>query len=99
MGYYRRFIPGYATIATPLTNKTKKRNPVRVVWTSEAEGAFLHLKDTLCSESVLRAPDFQHPFTVHTDASSTDLGVVLSQGDGQRAEAASCPTGSGSAQR
>ena len=44
-------------------------------------GSFLHLKDTLCSERVLRAPDFQQPFTVHTDASSTGLGAVLSQGD------------------
>jgi hypothetical protein len=37
MGYCRLFIPSSATIATPLTNMTKKRNPVRVAWTWEAK--------------------------------------------------------------
>ena len=29
-GYYRRFIPNYDTIAVPLTNLTRKREPERV---------------------------------------------------------------------
>ena len=39
-GYYRKFIYNYATIATPLTDLTKKGRPSRVVWTDETDKAF-----------------------------------------------------------
>ena len=37
------------------------------------------MKAALTSEPVLRAPDFNRPFLVQTDASDTGLGAVLSQ--------------------
>ncbi|KAL0149607.1 hypothetical protein M9458_055134 [Cirrhinus mrigala] len=65
--------------ASPLTDLTRKGQPEKVVWTAEAEEAFQRVKKALTSEPVLRAPDFNRPFLVQTDASDTGLGAVLSQ--------------------
>ncbi|KAK3526128.1 hypothetical protein QTP70_016111 [Hemibagrus guttatus] len=53
-------------------NLTKKGQPDRVLWTEETEQAFQQLKTVYTSHPVL-------PFTLHTDASETVLGTVLSQ--------------------
>ena len=78
-GYYRRFIPDYATVAAPLTDMTRKSQPNAVTWTPEAAAAFQKLKQALCSAPVLRIPDFSKPFVVQTDASECGVGGVLSQ--------------------
>ncbi|XP_077118870.1 retrovirus-related Pol polyprotein from transposon 17.6 [Ranitomeya variabilis] len=78
-GYYRRFIPNFAAIATPLTDLTKGKDSVMVKWTSAAEEAFHSLKRALCSQPVLVTPDFSSEFVVQTDASDTGIGAVLSQ--------------------
>ena len=57
MGYYRRFIPQYASIAAPLTDLTKKFAPVNVHWTEECNRAFEELKSLLCSSPILYSPD------------------------------------------
>ena len=41
-GYYRRFIPHFATIAAPLNALTKKGAPF--IWTEQQQAAFLTLK-------------------------------------------------------
>lgn len=82
-GYYRRFIPRYATIATPLTNLIKKNLPNCVAWKEETEDAFQLLKDILRSDPVLQAPDFSQEFTVQVDTSNTGLRAVLAQGKGE----------------
>ena len=61
-GYYRKFIYNYATIATPLTDLTKKGRPSRVVWTDETDKAFNQLNDSLCKDPILKLPDFDRPF-------------------------------------
>jgi len=38
-GYYRRFIPNYASIAAPLTDLTRKHQPNLVQWTPDAEAS------------------------------------------------------------
>ena len=48
MGYYRKFIPGFATIARPLYHLTHRDAPKTVVWTEEALHAFHKLSDSLC---------------------------------------------------
>ncbi|KAL0173946.1 hypothetical protein M9458_029914, partial [Cirrhinus mrigala] len=78
-GYYRYFIPSFSSIAAPLTDLTRKGQPERVRWTEEAERAFQRIKQALTTEPVLRAPDFNCPFLLQTDASDTGLGAVLSQ--------------------
>lgn len=79
VGYYRRFILDFATVAVPLTNLTRKNEKTQVVWTPECDQAFNALKEALCCSPVLRSPDFEKPFVVHSDASESGLGAVLSQ--------------------
>ncbi|CAM4520803.1 unnamed protein product [Lepidochelys olivacea] len=78
-GYYRRFVPQYSQIVVPLTDLTKKKHPNAIQWTEECQKAFNKLKATLMSDSVLRAPDFDKPFLVTTDASERGVGAVLMQ--------------------
>ena len=78
-GYYRKFIPNYASIATSLTVLTRKSEPNSVKWTGDCEFVFQRLKDLLSSAPVLRAPDFTKTFIVQTDASDRGVGAVLSQ--------------------
>ena len=80
-GYYRKFIPEYATLAAPLTDLTRKTSPNRVVWDERCDYAFTTLKHHLCSSPVLRSPDFDRPFILQTDASDRGVGAVLSQVD------------------
>ncbi|KAL0148421.1 hypothetical protein M9458_056231 [Cirrhinus mrigala] len=78
-GYYRCFIPNFSSLATPLTDLTRKGQPEKTRWTAATEEAFASLKAALTSSPVLRAPDFSCPFLLQTDASDTGLGAVLSQ--------------------
>ena len=80
-GYYRRFIPNFASIAVPLMNLTKKSEPDKVVWTTKCNKAFEQLKEMLISAPVIRNPDFTRPFVLQTDASGYGVGAVLSQYD------------------
>lgn len=83
-GYYRRFIKDYAHIAAPLTSRTSPY--VRFNWDEECEHAWQELKERLVSAPVLRFPDFERPFLLHTDASDIAIGGVLAQLDDDGAE-------------
>lgn len=76
-GYYRRFINNFANISSGLHNLTSAK--VKFSWTPESQSAFDTLKFMLCSAPVLSFPDFNRPFTVETDASSSAVGDVLAQ--------------------
>ena len=45
-GYYRRFVPHFSTIAEPLTELTKGRNPDKVKWNDKCETAQGNSDDT-----------------------------------------------------
>lgn len=79
VGWYRRFVLHFSSVAAPLTallNKTA-RNPVQ--WDSACNEAFKALKTRLYSAPVLQSPDFTQWFLVQVDASG--VGVVLAQGE------------------
>src|SRR4051812_18327018 len=78
--YYRRFVPHYSAVATPLTDLTHKDVPY--LWTPRAEQAFQGLKTLMSQTPVLCIPDPALPFTVTTDASNFALGGVLTQDQG-----------------
>ena len=82
-GYYRKFIPGYAEIALPLTDKTRKGNTTRVEWDPRCDESFNTLKTQLCTKPVLVLPDSSKEFILRTDASGKGLGAVLLQDHGQ----------------
>lgn len=75
--WYRRFIRNFSTIAAPLNALTSSK--VKFIWTSDADRAFVELKNRLVSAPILICPDFTKQFTVHCDASSYGIGGVLTQ--------------------
>ena len=85
-GYYRKFIRNYATIATSLTDLTKKSMPDTVTWTEDCQKAFNQLKEALASKPVLHNPDFKKEFILQKDASKTGIGYILSQHNDQGEE-------------
>ena len=78
-GYYRKFIPNFASIASPLTELTKK--DVAFTWNNSHQAAFLQIKQCLCSAPILAYPQLDMPFILQTDASNVGLGAVLKQLD------------------
>jgi len=76
-GYYRRFVPQFATIAAPLTALT--RQSVTFEWTSKHQLAFDSLRELLTSAPVLVFPDGDLEYVVDCDASDFGVGGVLSQ--------------------
>ena len=78
-GYYRKFIPNFATIASPLVTLTMKGSSF--VWGESQMKAFELLRKHLCSAPILAYPSFDKPFVLQTDASNTGVGAVLAQID------------------
>jgi len=75
--YYRRFIAGFANVASPLYLLTQKNAPFR--WDTEQQQAFQALKTKLVSAPILGMPQDEGAFFLDTDASDRGLGAVLSQ--------------------
>ncbi|CAM5083151.1 unnamed protein product, partial [Eretmochelys imbricata] len=67
-GYYRRFIPQFTSIASPLMGLLTKDSPKCMLWTQECEDTFRTLEERHCWEPVLYSPDFDCDFILHTDA-------------------------------
>lgn len=77
-GFFRRFVEGYATIAKPLIQLTKKN--ADFLWRDEQDHAFRVLKDRLTEPPVLAMFNPISEVTeLHTDASSVRLGAMLLQ--------------------
>jgi len=81
VGFYRRFIQDFGTLARPLHDLTKKKHVWE--WTADCQKAFEALRDALLVQPVLTAPDFSKEFTVRCDASYIGLGAILTQGEGE----------------
>lgn len=78
-GFYRSYIPNYATIAVPLTDLTRKGQSNKVNWGEAQEKAYTTLKTMISSKPILRLPDLSTVFILRTDASNVGVGAVLLQ--------------------
>ncbi|KAK3105624.1 hypothetical protein FSP39_002098 [Pinctada imbricata] len=75
--YYRRFIPNFAKIASPLYDLLKKDKAFQ--WTDECQQSFEKLKSALLSAPILSYPDPVRNFVLTCDASNLAIGFYLSQ--------------------
>ncbi|KAL0188510.1 hypothetical protein M9458_015609, partial [Cirrhinus mrigala] len=80
--FYRRFIRNFSTVAAPLTAMVKK-GTTRLTWSPAALQAFGDLRQRFSTAPILHHPDPDKPFVVEVDASSTGVGAVLSQRQGE----------------
>ncbi|GBG65088.1 hypothetical protein CBR_g49163 [Chara braunii] len=80
VGYYQRFIGGYAWIAAPLSRLQSPQVPFQ--FTDEVRSSFHKLKTTLLLAPVLSIYDPTLPTRVTTNASGYDMGAVLEQHNG-----------------
>lgn len=77
--FYRRFIANYSKQCVPLTALLKKDTIFH--WSTEADIAFVTLKNIITSNPVLRHFNPELPCIIETDASDFALGAVCSQAD------------------
>ena len=73
--FYRRFVKGFAAIAKPMTDLTKKDRDF--TWVTEEEAAFQKLKEALTSAPILQVFDKDKPHEVWVDASDYAVGAML----------------------
>lgn len=90
VGWYRRFVPRFASVAAPLTDLLKHKC-TKFSWSEGQENAFITLKECLISAPILACPNFDLPFAIECDASGVGIGGVLTQNDeGQERVIAYC---------
>ena len=77
VGYYRKFIRGFAKIANPLALLTRQQ--VKFDWTPKHHEAFLHLKEAIVQAPILHYPNPNKKYIAYTDASDDTCRAQLSQ--------------------
>jgi hypothetical protein len=77
--YYRIYVQDFSTIVHPLYALLKK--DVVWTWSDEAQEAFNTLKEKLSEFPILRRPNFNKVFILHTDWSALGIGAILGQLD------------------
>ena len=89
--YYRQYIRNYSKITHSLRKKQddptkwkKDKATKQVPYTGEETKAFYAVRDMLKAQPILRHPNWELPFQVHTDASERGLGATLVQKDGAK---------------
>ncbi len=76
--YYPKFIKNFAKIAAPLTNLLKKSSKT-YEWDEACNGAFETLKGILVKALMLKLPDFDKDFEIHSNAFDFVIGGILVQ--------------------
>ena len=77
VNYYRDMWIRRSDVLAPLAHLTSK--DAKWQWTDVEQKAFNQMKRIISREVLLAYPDFNKPFDIHTDASHTQLGAVISQ--------------------
>ena len=77
IGYYRKFIKGYAHITAPMEKLLK--HDAKYEWTEECQKSLDILKEKMVIAPILVFPYWKRSFHVHVDASSISLGIILAQ--------------------
>jgi hypothetical protein len=77
--YYRKLIKNFARKAAPLNRLLQ--NDVPWEWSKPCQEAFESLKVSMTEAPILRRPDMNLPFEIHTNWSAVGLGAVLIQID------------------
>ena len=83
--FYRRHVPNFAEIVTPLRrllNETQPKRGTRVPtvpfqWTAEHEASWNQLKNALSNAVILSHPTPSDQLTITTDASANAIGAAL----------------------
>lgn len=81
VGFYRKFIPGFAGKAQALHELLKSDKVF--IWTPECQSDFERLKAAVTASPVLILPDFTKEFIVTTDAGNGTIAGVLQQDHGR----------------
>jgi hypothetical protein len=80
-GYYRRFIRGYARLAGPLFELTRK--DVDFIWSEDCQKAFDAMKRALIGAPILLRSNFKEPFFLDVDWLTKGVGAILPQKEGR----------------
>ena len=81
-GFFRRFVPGYATIVAPFSSLTSTKS--EFVWGEPQQKAFEHLKQAMGKPPVLALFNPAAPIELHTDASAVGIAGLMLQPDNDR---------------
>ncbi|CAA7041374.1 unnamed protein product [Microthlaspi erraticum] len=76
-GFYKRFIKDFSKIARPLTRLLCK--DIAFEFDEECLKSWTLLKDTLVSDPIVQAPNWDYPFETMCDAPDYAVGAVLGQ--------------------
>ena len=76
--FYRRFVPNFSSLASPLNELVKKDSTF--CWSEKHEQAFKRLKAQLTNAPILALPNFAKTFELECDESGVGIGAVLLQG-------------------
>ena len=77
VNYYRDMWLRRSHVLAPLAKLTSKTTKWK--WGDDEAKAFQRMKKIISKETLLAYPDFNDEFVIHTDASDTQLGAVISQ--------------------
>ena len=77
--YYRHFVKNFSKLVAPLNELLKKDREYE--WILQHQQIFEDIKEMMMTAPILSYPNFNKPFILSTDASTSGLGAVLSQKD------------------